>query len=77
MFDGHLLYVRPDGGIMAVPFNTSTLDIGTPIQVGDSVAVRSWFAGADAGTRWHAALPAGRLGGATGARHTPPASKRC
>ena len=44
--DGRLAYVRPDGGIMAVPFNTSTLDMGTPVQVGDSVAVRSWFAGA-------------------------------
>ncbi|MGH7584290.1 MAG: protein kinase domain-containing protein, partial [Gemmatimonadales bacterium] len=49
MVDGSLVYIRPDGGIMAVPFNTGTLDVGTPIQVGDSVAVRSWFAGAALG----------------------------
>ncbi len=47
LVDGQLVYVRPDGGIMAVPFNPRTLEVGTPIQVGDSVAVRSWFAGAE------------------------------
>jgi len=36
---GYLIYVRGDGALMAAPFNRSTLTVGSPIQVGDSVAV--------------------------------------
>jgi serine/threonine-protein kinase len=36
---GYLVYVRGDGALMAAPFNRSTLTVGSPIQVGDSVAV--------------------------------------
>ena len=46
MVDDLLVYVRGDGALMAVPFDTRRLTVGTPIQVGDSVAVRNWDAGA-------------------------------
>jgi len=36
---GYLIYVRGDGALMAAPFNRSRLTVGSPIQVGDSVAV--------------------------------------
>ena len=36
---GYLVYVRGDGALMAAPFNRNTLTVGSPIQVGDSVAV--------------------------------------
>ena len=36
---GQLVYVRSDGALMAAPFNTRTLQAGTPVQVGDSIAV--------------------------------------
>ncbi len=39
---GTVVYVRADGALMAAPFNAGTLAIGTPIQVGDSIAVRNW-----------------------------------
>jgi serine/threonine-protein kinase len=41
-----LTYVRADGALMTVPFDTRRLTFGTPVQVGDSVAVRSWDAAA-------------------------------
>ena len=46
MVDEMLVYVRADGALMAVPFDTRRFTIGTPIQVGDSVAVRNWDAAA-------------------------------
>ena len=46
MVDDRLVYVRGDGALMAVPFNARTLTVGSPIQVGDSVAARNWDAGA-------------------------------
>ncbi len=36
--DDHLLYVRNDGGLMAAPFNSRTLQVGPPVQVADSIA---------------------------------------
>ena len=42
----HLVYVRGDGALMMVPFDPNRRSIGTPVQVGDSIAVRSWDAGA-------------------------------
>ena len=44
--DGNLVYVRGDGGLMVAPFDTRRLTLGTPMQVGDSVAVRNWDAAA-------------------------------
>ncbi len=44
LVDGSLVYVRPDGALMAVPFDVRTLEAGSPIQVGDSVAVQTWVA---------------------------------
>ena len=41
-----LVYVRADGALMAVPFDARTLKVGVSIQVGDSIAVRNWDAGA-------------------------------
>ena len=41
-----LVYVRVDGTLMAVPFDARALTAGTPIQVGDSIAVRNWDAAA-------------------------------
>jgi serine/threonine-protein kinase len=46
LVDRALVYVRVDGGLMAVPFDPDRLEVGAPIQVGDSVAVRTWFAAA-------------------------------
>ena len=46
LVDHALVYVRVDGALMAVPFDADRLEIGAPIQVGDSVAVRAWFAAA-------------------------------
>ncbi len=43
---GAVVYVRADGALMAAPFNSGTLAIGTSIQVGDSIAVRGWDAAA-------------------------------
>jgi serine/threonine-protein kinase len=45
--DGHLLYVRNDGALMAAPFDTRTLESGTPVQVLDSIAARSWLTSAE------------------------------
>jgi serine/threonine-protein kinase len=43
---GFLLYVRNDGALMAAPFDPRTLEAGTPIQVLDSIAARSWLTSA-------------------------------
>jgi serine/threonine protein kinase/Tol biopolymer transport system component len=43
---GVVVYVRADGALMAAPFNPGTLAIGTPIEVGDGIAVRNWDAAA-------------------------------
>jgi serine/threonine-protein kinase len=42
MIDDKLIYIRGDGALMAVPFDTRNLTFGAPVQVGDSVAVRNW-----------------------------------
>ena len=39
LVNGFLVYVRGDGVLMAAPFDIATLQIGTPLEVGDSVAV--------------------------------------
>jgi Tol biopolymer transport system component len=44
--DGHLIYLRGDGALMAAPFNTRTLKAGEPTQIFDSVAARGWMAAA-------------------------------
>jgi Tol biopolymer transport system component len=36
---GYLVYVRGDGALMAAPFDVRALRPGTPLQVGDSIAV--------------------------------------
>ena len=37
---GHLVYVRPDGGMLAIPFNARTLKAsGAPIPVLDSITL--------------------------------------
>ena len=46
LVDDNLVYVRGDGALMAAPFDRQRLTAGTPIQVGDSVAVRLWDAAA-------------------------------
>jgi eukaryotic-like serine/threonine-protein kinase len=46
LVDGNLVYVRGDGALMVAPFDTRRLTLGTPMQVGDSVAVRNWDAAA-------------------------------
>lgn len=46
MIDDKLVYVRGDGALMAVPFDTRRLSFGSPIQVGDSVTARNWDVGA-------------------------------
>ena len=46
MVDDKLVYVRGDGALMAVPFDTRRLSVGNPIQVGDSVTARNWDVGA-------------------------------
>jgi len=46
MVDDKLVYVRGDGALMVVPFDTRRLTLGPPVQVGDSVAVRNWDAAA-------------------------------
>ena len=43
LMDGHLLYVRADGALMAAPFDTRTLEAGAPLVVLDSIAARGWF----------------------------------
>ena len=43
---GFLVYVRSDGALMAAPFDKRRLVAGTPIQVGDSIAVHNWDAAA-------------------------------
>ena len=39
LIDGYLVYVRGDGALMAVPFDTRSLQAGAPLQIADSVAV--------------------------------------
>jgi serine/threonine-protein kinase len=46
MIDDKLVYVRGDGALMAVQFDTRRLTFGNPIQVGDSVTARNWDVGA-------------------------------
>jgi serine/threonine-protein kinase len=46
MIDDKLVYVRGDGALMAVRFDTRRLAFGNPIQVGDSVTARNWDVGA-------------------------------
>jgi Tol biopolymer transport system component len=46
LVNGQLLYVRVDGALMAAPFNSRTLQAGTPVQIGDSIAASIGFAGA-------------------------------
>jgi serine/threonine-protein kinase len=46
LVNGMLIYVRSDGALMAAPFDSRTITAGSPIQVGDSVAVRNWDAAA-------------------------------
>ncbi len=46
LIDDVLVYVRGDGALMAARLDTRTLTASTPIQVGDSVTVRVWSAGA-------------------------------
>jgi Tol biopolymer transport system component len=46
MVDDKLVYVRGDGALMAVQFDTRRLTFGDPIQVGDSVTSRTWDVGA-------------------------------
>jgi len=41
LVDGFLVYVRGDGALMAAPFDVHRLKAGTPLQVGDSIAVPS------------------------------------
>ncbi len=44
LVDGHLLYVRGDGVLMAAPFDTGDLTVGTPVPVLDSVMAPNWSA---------------------------------
>jgi len=46
LLDGVLVFVRSDGALMAAQFDTRTLTAASPVQVGDSVAVRVWSVGA-------------------------------
>jgi Tol biopolymer transport system component len=46
LVNGRVVYVRGDGALMMVPLDTRRLTAGTPVQVGDSVAVRAWDAAA-------------------------------
>jgi eukaryotic-like serine/threonine-protein kinase len=39
LVNGFLVYVRGDGVLMAAPFDVGSLQVGTPIEIGDSVAV--------------------------------------
>ncbi len=41
LVDGHLVYVRGDGALMAAPFDTRSLRVGKPLQIADSIAVPS------------------------------------
>ena len=43
LINGFLVYARIDGALMATPFDVKTLTAGTPIQVLDSIAARSWL----------------------------------
>ena len=38
--EGAVLYVQPDGALMAVPINLSARTVGTPMQLADSIMVR-------------------------------------
>ena len=42
LMGGLLLYVRADGALMAAPFDTRTLEAGSPLVVLDSIAARGW-----------------------------------
>jgi serine/threonine-protein kinase len=44
LIEGSLVYVRGDGALMAAPFDSRSLTVGTPLQILDSIAVRSWLA---------------------------------
>jgi Tol biopolymer transport system component len=46
LIDDLLVYVQVDGKLMAVSFDEGALTIGTPVQVGDSIAVRDFDAAA-------------------------------
>ena len=43
---GQLLYVGTDGTLMAAPFDSRTLDAGSPVQIADSVAAANAIAAA-------------------------------
>ena len=39
--DNKLIYIRPDGALMAAPFDRASLTVGTPVQVADGIQVQS------------------------------------
>ena len=41
--NGFLVYVRIDGALMAAPFDLGALRAGAPLQIFDSISVRSWM----------------------------------
>jgi serine/threonine-protein kinase len=43
LVDGHVVYVRADGALMAVPFDLRTWRAGVPLQLMDSVMSRWWL----------------------------------
>ncbi|HEY9522167.1 MAG TPA: hypothetical protein VIR33_02925, partial [Thermopolyspora sp.] len=43
LFDGHLVYVRHDGALMAAPFDVRALEAGPPLQVMDSIPASPWL----------------------------------
>jgi serine/threonine-protein kinase len=44
LLEGHLVYVRHDGALMAAPFDTRTLEAGPPLQVMDSLPAGAYLA---------------------------------
>ncbi|HEX5631852.1 MAG TPA: protein kinase [Gemmatimonadales bacterium] len=43
LMSGHVVYVRSDGALMAVPFDARTWQVGEPLQILDSVTSRWWM----------------------------------
>ena len=46
LIDGTLYFAKRDGSIMGAPFDASKLTLGTPVQLGDSVAIWNNYASA-------------------------------
>jgi eukaryotic-like serine/threonine-protein kinase len=42
LIDGLIVYVRPDGSLMAAPFDERSLTAGAPIQMASGVATQNW-----------------------------------